>query len=164
MDSERAVVIEPWQPKVGDWVRVDRAPECRALHSQHGEPVRAYGRVESIDRTFDDPMHWLEIVDETRSGVKDYSETDALDDARKHRGHFYYVSDVEAGRLVDLVDGLQRTTKRGPVTFIDGNYCALELTPVSRREAVEAIATARRAERLLPPGDRIWRALMGAAS
>lgn len=157
-------VWEPWTPQIGDWVRVDRAPECRASHSQRGEPARAYGRIESIDRSFDDPPRWLEIVDETRSGVPDYSEADALDDARKHRGHYYYVSDVEAGRLVDLVDGVRRTTKRGPVTFIDGNYCALELTPISRRDALRAIAAARRAEQFMAPGDRLWRALMGVAS
>lgn len=162
--SPSAPVWEPWTPREGDWVRVDRSPECRAFHSQRGEPARAYGRVESVDRYFDDPAAWLGIVEETRDGVPDYDEAEALQDARNHRGHFYYVSDVHAGRLVDLVDGVQQTTKRGPVTFIDGNYCALELTPVSRREAIRAIAAARRAERSVPPDVRLWRALKGAAS
>ena len=157
-------VIEPWQPQVGDWVRVDRGPECRAFHSQGREPSRAYGRVETIDRDFDDPAAWLALVEEIRSGVPEYGEQDALSDARNVRGHYYYVSDASVGRLIDTVDGVPPSTRRGPVTWIDGNYCALELTPVSRREAIRAIAAARRANRLVPPGERLWRALMGAAS
>lgn len=33
--------IEPWQPQVGDWVRVEVGPECRAFHSMRREAADA---------------------------------------------------------------------------------------------------------------------------
>lgn len=155
-------VVEPWTPAVGDWVRIEIGPECKAWHSQRGEPVGAYGQVQAIDRAFDDPEQWVANVEQV--GLPGYGEREARADARKHIGHYYYVSDTEIATLVDMADGIPDDQRRGPVTWIDGYYCAFELTKVHYAEAVRAIAEARRELRAISPGERLWRAVIGNAS
>jgi hypothetical protein len=162
-DFDLRNVVEPWQPRVGDWVRVERGPECRGWHSQRGEPAVAYGRVESIDRTYDDPERWVASADEVRTGIPDYSDDDARRHAAENVGHYYYISDGDAGEFIDAIDGVTLPPNHGAITNVDGHYCAFELTLVRIDEAIREIARARRAHRKVPPGERLRRAIFGAA-
>lgn len=135
-------VIEPWQPQVGDWVIVTRAPECQAGHSFEPYGTVAYGRVESIDRTMDDPEIWRQAY------ATDDEDGDPDTDARDHRGHWYLVQDV-------------LDTHR--VTVLDGFYCAFELTNTDEATALGAIDAARTALASVPRPERLLRALFGEA-
>jgi hypothetical protein len=130
-------VHEPWLPKVGDYVRVDRSPECQALHAHIPPGVGpVYGRVEMVDRTWDDPATWI------TAGVEDGCDlADMLESARTSSGHYYYVSDGLVGERYLL---------------IDGQHAASELTLVPELEARIAIeqlrefmASMTRTERML---------------
>lgn len=142
--SERPEVYAPWQPEAGMWVRVRRGPECRALHSMRGGAEDgAYGRIEWIDREWDSPSAWRAAYEQ--DGEPD---TSADEDARREFGHHYCVQDV---------------LDTGRVTILDGFYCAAELVQVPEIEALAGIAEARLALSYLTPGDRLRRALLGAA-
>lgn len=142
--SDRPEVYEPWQPQAGMWVRVQRSPECRAHHSMHGQDEDgAYGRIEWIDREWDNPSAWREAYEQDGELASVADE-----DARRELGHYYCVQDV---------------LDTGRVAILDGFYCAAELVQVSDIEALAGIAEARLALSYLTPGDRLRRALLGAA-
>lgn len=161
-EQPRHAVVEPWSPQVGDWVRIRISAECRAFHSQLRSEVGrvAYGRVEMIDRTMDVAEHWHVVIEESPPDM--YTEADAQQDARKHAGHYYMVQDCAVGQVVDALDGVPDDRQRGPVTLVDGFYCAFELTKVPAAEAVRGIARARREMRSMTDGQRLYAAVMGA--
>ena len=140
-------VIEPWCPQVGDWVRVQPSPECRAWHSQSDEPYPAYGRVEDVVPDYDDPEVWI------RELAADPDQPTPTDEARAiaqvHAGHRYYVTDA--------VGDPPR------VVWIDGMYAAMELEPVPALTALIRIRQARRELDRLGPDFKLLRALFGAA-
>lgn len=142
--SKRPEVYEPWQLEAGMWVRVQRGPECRALHSMRGgDEDGAYGRIEFVDRNWDDPDLWRAAY-----AADELDDADPDEDARRNLGHYYCVQDaLDTGR----------------VTILDGFYCAAELVQVSEVDALAGIAEARLAHSYLTPGDRLRRALLGAA-
>ena len=143
-------VLAPWIPEVGMYVRVERGPECRAWHSlgMRAEPTGAYGRVEDVDRTYDDPAEWIAALWD--GDVVPVTEGEARDIARAHVGHYYHVA--------DHLDGDR-------VCHLDGFYAACELAPVSEAEAVAAIEAARAAWWPLAPDERLGRLLgMGRGS
>lgn len=143
------LVVEPWAPAVGDYVRVEVNPECRAWHSGRGGPSVTYGRIESIDRDWDDPDRWISEVAGQTIGDKVVTEEEARSDAHKHIGHYYHVQDC-----------LSEPT----VTWLDGYYCAFELTPVPSVVALAQIARARAAKARLSPEECLFRAVFGASS
>lgn len=118
------VVFEPWKPQVGDYVRVERGPECRAYHAPRPPSIPViYGRVEEIDCTWDDPAEWLAAA--LSDGTDLY---EVWQDARNVAGHYYYVSD-------DLdTDGY---------LLLDEHFCAAELVPVDPAEAIREIEALR---------------------
>jgi hypothetical protein len=116
--------LETWQPREGDYVRVEPGAECGAYHADvAGGPRPVYGRVEMVDRTWDDPDLWL------AAAVHDGEDTDdALRHAADSRGHYYYVSDaLDTGRFL----------------LLDEHCCALEMIKVDEAEAVAAIDALR---------------------
>lgn len=126
-------IWEPWQPQVGEYVRIAVSPECEAYHAR-GHAVPLYGRVEFVDRNWDDPAAWA------LAGLTDNDDlAEMLEHARTSRGHYYYVQDA--------LDG-------GHITLVDENCCALELTQVPAEVAITAIEGVRAALAALPPQDR----------
>jgi hypothetical protein len=117
-------VWETWQPQAGDYVRVERGPECRAHHAYVAGDLRpVYGRVESVDRSWDDPSLWVVAA------IADGEDPDEmLRHAADARGHYYYVSDA---------------LDRGRYLLVDEQCCALELTKVDEAEARAAIEALR---------------------
>lgn len=141
-------VVEPWAPRVGDWVKVNPSPECPSWHSQSREPYPAYGRVESVDRDYADPDRWIETIGEV--GDPTYGETEARADATVHVGHDYHVTDA--------------ISNPPRVVWIDGMYAAMELEPVPALEAIVRINWARRDLDARCPDHKLRRMLLGAAA
>lgn len=133
--NQPPTTYEMWQPQIGDYVQVDVSPECEGLHAHIPFGVGAvYGRVEMVDRTWDDPNTWI------RAAVKDHEDVaDMLESARTSRGHFYYVSDGLGGDKYVL---------------IDGHHAAAELTPVPSGVAISAIGQLRTYMDRLTPSER----------
>lgn len=123
--AERAPAVwEPWRPVEGDYVRVDLSPECEALHmSIPKDWAPLYGRVEIVDRMWDDPSSWAALAEEAGDTVEGMVQT-----AREHVGHYYYISD---------------SLERDRYLLIDGQHAATELTPVSEDEARAGIERLR---------------------
>ncbi len=56
-------IWEPWQPKIGDYVRVERGPECQAYHAWVASSLQpVYGRVEQIGHAWGDLALWVEAA------------------------------------------------------------------------------------------------------
>lgn len=129
-------VVEAWTPQEGDYVRIDISPECQALHARLPLGVDAvYGRVEIVDRTWDDPATWINVSLKEGEDV-----ADMLESAHTSRGHFYYVSDaLDSSRYL----------------LIDGQHAAAELTPVSELEARFAIERLRARMDTMTPNEKM---------
>lgn len=111
-------VMATWSPAEGQFVVVRRSAECRAYH---GSGDGLYGRVEVVDRAWDDPRAWLAAA--LADGM---DPREMLAEAAYARGHYYYVSDaLDTGRYV----------------MVDEHCCALELEPADEATARPAIAT-----------------------
>lgn len=124
IDKPAPAVFEPWLPREGDYVRVEANPECRAFHSKTASlSTPAYGRVEFVDRTWDDPAEWL-----AAALADGEDEEEALRAASENLGHYYYVSDaLDTGRVLQ----------------VDEHFCALEMERVEPAEARLAIGALR---------------------
>ena len=143
MSEWRSDPIEPWQPQEGDYVRIVRGPECQSWHSQRGdEPATGYGRIEIVDRTYDDPEKWAAALVE--DDTVPTPESEARQIARDHFGHYYYVTDALSS---------------GRVTWIDGYYAAMELAKVDSFTAIREITLARLTKARQSPLERLYAAV-----
>jgi hypothetical protein len=134
-------VSAPWAPAVGDYVRVEPSGGCKSMHARFPSVGPLYGRVEGIDRTWDDEAEWIASA---------IAEGEDLDDARAFAqnaaGHYYYVSDSLGGESYSLVDE---------------QFAAAELVKVNVLEAVPAILRLRDGLRSLSKPERAGVRLLG---
>ena len=134
----REPVWESWSPQVGDYVRVQPGPECRYGHDRL--IAGRYGRVEVVDREYDSLTGWIEATTADDGTV---NMEEAVTNALASRGHYYYVNDALGGPRTAL---------------LDGQFAALELTPVPEAEARAAIEALRAEMAALSPDERfLWR-------